>query len=140
MSTREGTTNHKLPLQPSNHMPLTMPLIQPPGVDDRDVHKVESLEDNPKRFNGSLQCGRVGQIKGEALLLEKLRAGPGFSNSPLGQRDVDPTREEVLLVPRRFAVTNQDQGVLHVHVAPFGSSAGCRVRGAISTCMQNGTR
>lgn len=130
-------TNNKLPQQSSNHVPRTMPLVQPPSVVDGDVHEVEPLEDNPECFDCSLQRGRVGQIKGEALLLEKLRAGPGFSNSPFGQRDVDPSRKEVLLVPRRFAVTNQDQGVLHVHVAPLGSSAGRRVRGAISTCVQN---
>ena len=139
MSKKWETTN-KLPQHPSHHVSLTMPLVQPPSVDNGDVHKIKPLEDNPKRFDCSLQRGRVGQIKGEALLLQKLRAGAGFSDPPFGQRDVDPARKEVLLVPRRFAVTNQDQGVLHVHVAPLGSSAGCRERGAISTCMQNGTR
>ena len=101
-----------------------MPLVQSPSVDNGDVHQVKPLKDNPQSFDGPLQRRRVGQIEGEALLLEKLGTGLSLSDSTLGQRDIDPTGEEILLVPSRLAVTDQNQSVLHVHVAPFRGSAG----------------
>ena len=102
-----------------------MPLVESPCVNNGNVHQIKPLKDNPQSFDGPLQRRRVGQIEGEALLLEKLGTGLGLSDSTLGQRDVDPTGEEVFLVPRRFAVADQNEGVLHVHVAPFRGGAGC---------------
>ena len=101
-----------------------MPLVESPCVNNGNVHQIKPLKDNPQSFDGPLQRRRVGQIEGEALLLEKLGTGLGLSDSTLGQRDINPTSKKILLVPRRFAVTDQNQGVLHVHVTPFRGGAG----------------
>ena len=103
-----------------------MPLVESPCVNNGNVHQIKPLKDNPQSFDGPLQRRRVGQIESEALLLEKLGTGFGLSNTTLGQRNIDPASKEILLVPCRFAVTDQDQGVLHVHVTPFRGGAGYR--------------
>ena len=58
-----------------------VPFIQSPCIDDGNVHEVHFLQNDPKRFDGTLQGTRVAKVKGEASLLEQDTAGLGLGFS-----------------------------------------------------------
>jgi hypothetical protein len=74
---------------------------------DRDPHPVHLLEHGPQRLDRTLQHRRERDVEREAGLLQQCRGLLGFAHSLLGQPDVGPAGEAILLVPLRLAVTQQ---------------------------------
>lgn len=81
-------------------------------TDNRNVHQVQLLQNDPQGFNGALQCRSVRHIKRKASFSEQTPSLSGFSLTLLGQGAINPSGEFVLIIPRRFAMTNQHHSVL----------------------------
>src|SRR5512133_1004204 len=86
-----------------------MALVETPRAVDRDPHQVHLVEHRPEGPDGALEDRRVGYVEGVALLLQDLAAFLGFLATLLGEIDVRPAGEAVLLVPRAFAVADENE-------------------------------
>jgi hypothetical protein len=91
-----------------------MSFIETPSIDDRNVHQIDLLQDNPESLDGTLECTRVGLVKSESFTLEQLSPFVSLFQALLRQRAVNPSREAILVIPGTLTVTNQHQRVLHV--------------------------
>jgi hypothetical protein len=86
-------------------------LVEPPAAVHGDPHQVEPVEGQPEGADGPLEDGGVGHVEGEAGLGDLLGGPLGLLDALVGQVDVGPAREAVLLVPDGLAVAEQDEGV-----------------------------
>ena len=86
-------------------------LVQPPRLVHRDPHQIHVVERDPQRANRALQDRRVGEVEGVAAFLEQPAGLVRLFAPALGQIDVDPAGESVFLVPRAFAMTEENDGV-----------------------------
>lgn len=87
-------------------------LVELPGLRDGYPHAVGLLEDVPQRAYRALLQRRECHVRLKSRLLDQ---PPGLDDLlvPLGgERHVDPAGEFVLEVPRRLAVTDEDESVL----------------------------
>ena len=101
-------------------------LVETPVVDDRDVHEVELLKNQPKGLNGTLESRGVSLVESESFFLEQLAALDRLGLTGLRQGAVNPTGEEILLVPGTFSMTDQDKSVLHIQTGPRRTDRGRR--------------
>jgi len=85
-------------------------LVELPCLGDGEPVAVELVEHAVERVDGALEKGRVAEVKVVASLLESLAAGMGLLAAGVREVDVGPTCEEVLEVPLRLAVTDDDEG------------------------------
>src|SRR5579871_4255757 len=86
-----------------------MPLVQPPGVVDWNVHLVHLLECQPKRLNGALQHRRVSNIEHKTILAELLSRLGSLLQSFFTKSHVGPAGEKILLVPHTFAMSHEHE-------------------------------
>ena len=87
-------------------------LVELPCLRDGYPHAVGLLEDVPQRAYRSLLKRRECHVGQQSRVLDQ---PPGLDDllvPPGGERHVDPAGEFVLEVPRRFAVTDEDESVL----------------------------
>ena len=82
-----------------------VPFIEPPFTMDRDPDLLHFGEGQPQSPNGAGEYRGVGNVKGEALLLEQTSGFLAFAFSLLGQVDVVPTGKAVIQVPLALAVS-----------------------------------
>jgi hypothetical protein len=82
-------------------------LVESPAPLDGNPHQVHLFERNPERLDRPFENGSESDVELVALGPERASRFQGFLGSPLGEADVGPARETVLLVPRALAVTEQ---------------------------------
>ena len=85
-----------------------VPLVQPPGLVDRDVSLLNDLQDRIEGHLGSSQKGSVSHIKLVVVSLERLTSIFGLLQTLLTEVSIEPSAEPVLLVPLRLSVTDHD--------------------------------
>ena len=77
---------------------------------DRDPHQVHLVERDPERADRPLQDRGEGEVEGEAGLASAAGRPRAPRRTPcLGEVDVGPAGEAVLLVPVALAVAQQDE-------------------------------
>ncbi len=86
-------------------------LVQTPRMNDRDVHQVHLVLHVPQRADRALQHGRVRDVERVARFLQQHARLLRFTDTLFGQVDIDPAGESVFLVPRRFAVADENEFV-----------------------------
>lgn len=86
-------------------------LVQSPGLGDGNPQLVRLLESEEKSLDGTLQAGGVGSVELQTLGLDELTTVSGLLHSLVGERNIVPAGEAVLLVPLGFSVANKDQSV-----------------------------
>ncbi len=85
-----------------------VPLVQPPGLVDRDVSLLDNLQDRVEGHLGSGQKGSVSHIKLIFVSLERMTSIFGLLQTLLTEVGIEPPTEPVLLVPLRLSVTDHD--------------------------------
>ena len=85
-----------------------VPLVQPPGLVDRDVSLLDDLQDRIEGDLGSGQKGSVSHIEFVIVSLERLTSIFGLLQTLLAEVSIEPSAEPVLLVPLRLSVTDHD--------------------------------
>ncbi len=90
-----------------------MALVQSPVALDRQPQLIELVEREHAGPDRALQHRRVDEVEPEAAVLQQPPRLARLAAALLGQVDVGPTGEPVLLVPGRFAVTEQND-FMHV--------------------------
>ena len=70
-----------------------MTFVQTPVIDNGNVHEIQFLKRNPKGFNGTLECRRVGLVKGKATFVEQTTALASFFFASFREGAIDPASE-----------------------------------------------
>ena len=86
--------------------------VQFPHLLDGDPHPVRLFKDVPQGPDGTFEQRREGNVCLDALGGDELSTLDGLTMSLFTQRTIVPSREDVLQVPRRFTMPDQDQRVL----------------------------
>jgi hypothetical protein len=86
-------------------------LVEAPALLHRDPQQVELVPGDPARAQGAFEHRAEGDVKGEALGLEQTPRLRRLCASVLGEIDVGPSSEPVLLVPGRLTVAEQNEFV-----------------------------
>ena len=74
-----------------------------------DPHQIQLVERDPERANRPLQDGGERDVECEPLGLQQLAGPLRLGLALVGQVDVGPAGEEVLLVPDALAMTQEDK-------------------------------
>ena len=88
-------------------------LVQPPRPAHRDPQPVGRLQRQLGRADGPLLQRRVHDVGQQVVLDEQRAAAHGLGHALLGEVDVDPAGEQVLLVPVALAVAEQHERADH---------------------------
>ena len=91
-------------------------LVEAPRALDGDPQPVGGVEGDVRRLDGTAENRGVEDVGVQARLGEQLAAALGFGLALLGEPHVDPSGEEVELVPFALAVAEEDQRVGRGHV------------------------
>src|SRR5687767_6774874 len=86
-----------------------MSLVEAPRLVDRNPQHVHLVERHAERPDGALEDRGVGDVELVMLLVHQTAGLTCFGPALLGEVDVGPPGEPVLLVPRALAVTQQDE-------------------------------
>src|SRR5215831_497191 len=86
-----------------------MPFVQPPVLRDRNPEQVELVEREPERADCALEERRKRDVEHVAAVLQQPPGRLGFFAAAFRQVDVGPPGESIFLVPRAFAVAEQNQ-------------------------------
>ena len=100
-----------------------MALVEAPRALDRDPEPVGGVEGDVRGLDRAAEHRGVQHVGQEAGLGEQLAAALGFGLALLGEPDVDPSGEEVELVPDALAVAEEDQRVGRGHCPMIATSA-----------------
>ena len=84
-------------------------LVELPSLDDGKPGAVDLVEHDVERVDGTLQVARVANVEIEALGGKRLPTLNGLCATGIGQVDVGPSGEEVLLVPFAFPMPDEDE-------------------------------
>ncbi|SHW84462.1 Uncharacterised protein [Mycobacteroides abscessus subsp. abscessus] len=87
-----------------------VPLVEPPIAVHGNPVPVGGVQRQIGGGDRPAQQRRVEHVRQHTLLDQQLPAANGFGPALVSEVDVDPTGEQVLLVPLALAVTQQDQG------------------------------
>jgi len=87
-------------------------LVELPRLVGGDPHEVGLLEDVPQSADGALQERGVGNAGLETLGLDELTSLNDLLVALGTERDIDPSGELVLQIPRRLSVTDKDKSRL----------------------------
>ena len=85
-------------------------LVEPPAAPHRQPHPVGGVQRDLRGPDRAAHHRGVQHVRQQAALGEQLTAPARLGRALLGQADVDPAGEEVLLVPVALAVPEQDEG------------------------------
>src|ERR1051326_6860273 len=88
-----------------------MAFVQPPAFFYRQPHLVEAIERDPQGANRAFQHRGERDVERIAALLEQPSRLARFVAAFLGQIDVGPAGETILLVPRALAMAEEDERV-----------------------------
>ena len=99
-------------------------LVEAPRALDGDPRAIGGVEGDVGGLDGAGEHRGVQDVGQQARLGEQLAAALGFGLALLGEPDVDPSGEEVELVPFALAVAEEDQRIGRGHAAMI-PTAGC---------------
>ena len=84
-------------------------LVQSPGSLDRHVQLVGGFQGQVGGLDGSGQLGGVQNVHGDTGLLDQLSSLSGLLTANIRQTNINPTSEQVLLVPFGLSVSDQNK-------------------------------
>src|SRR5262249_35287684 len=101
----------------------------------RDPHAIELFEHDPEGLDRALEHGRVGDIEGEALVLEQAPGGLRLPHAELAERHVHPAGEAVVEIPLALAVAQKHELGRHPRGQSSDPSLPQEPRGSLSSYL-----
>jgi hypothetical protein len=86
-------------------------LIQSPRILNRNIHEIQFFQYNPKSLDGSFQSTCVGLIKCKSFRSKQSASLVRFLLALGRERTIVPSSKAIFIVPRRLAMTNQNERV-----------------------------